>query len=200
MRTEMRQSLADTLPEVRYWSEVLLCTITTRISDLQGHRLWNFKLKFFFYFAVMKKSRKKLRQIVGRTLVSLVILICGSWSEGQHDPYFMVQWFCLLKTIWCISIILWDYESVWLNVWPQNKCRSLWPIFHGPVILPCILKTVWCMNIVHVLCDYESVWHVIWPQNKCRSLWPIFHVPVILPNILNSIWWMNVILLETESV
>ena len=38
----------------------------------------------------------------------------------------------------------------------SNKCRSLWPVFHGPVILPYILKTVWCMNIR--LQDYESVW------------------------------------------
>ena len=30
--------LVNTLPDVRYWSEVLCCTITTHISD-QGHRL-----------------------------------------------------------------------------------------------------------------------------------------------------------------
>ena len=96
------------------------------------------------------------------------------------------------------EFILWDYESVWLNIWPPNIFRSLWPIFHGPLNLLFILKTVWCMNII--LLDYESVWHDIWPRNKCRSLWPIFHCPVILPYILNSIWWMNVILLENQSV
>ena len=76
-----------------------------------------------------------------------------------------------------MNIIIWDYESVWPNVWPQNKnrslwpnkCRSLWPIFHGQVILPYILKTIWCMNII--LWDYESVWPEVWPQNKCRSMW-----------------------------
>ena len=46
----------------------------------------------------------------------------------------------ILKTIWCMYIILWEYESVWPDVW------SLWPIFHGPVILPYILKTIWYMN------------------------------------------------------
>ena len=53
------------------------------------------------------------------------------------DLYFMVQWCCLIswKTIWCMNIIIWDYESVWPEVWPQNKYRSLWPIFHGPMIL-----------------------------------------------------------------
>ena len=54
------------------------------------------------------------------------------------------------------------YESVWPDVWPKNKCMSLWPILHGLVILPCILKTVWCMNII--LWDYESVWPDIWPK------------------------------------
>ena len=33
-------------------------------------------------------------QIVGRTWLNLVTWICGSWSEGQHDLYFTVQWFC----------------------------------------------------------------------------------------------------------
>ena len=34
-------------------------------------------------------------------------------SEGQHYLYFTVQWFChILKTIWCMYIILWEYESV----------------------------------------------------------------------------------------
>ena len=53
------------------------------------------------------------------------------------DLYFMVQWFCLIswKTVWYMNTIFWDYESVWHDSWPQNKCRSLWPIFHGPVIL-----------------------------------------------------------------
>ena len=51
---------------------------------------------------------------------------------------------CLTRPIWCMNIIILDYESVWLNVY---NCRSLWPIFHGPVILRYILKTIWWMNI-----------------------------------------------------
>ena len=39
----------------------------------------------------------QLMQIVGWTWLSLVTWICGSWSEGQHDLYFMVQWFCLVS-------------------------------------------------------------------------------------------------------
>ena len=131
--------------------------------------------------------------LVGQTWLGLVTLTCGSWSEGQHDLYFTVQWFCLIswrlfhvctsyfgimnqydprfdlkinvghfdlyfmvqwfclvswRLIWCMNIIIWDYESVLPNVWPQNNCRSLWPIFHGPLILCSILATIWCMNII----------------------------------------------------
>ena len=211
-----------------------------------------------------------------------MILAYGSWSEGHHDLYFTVQWFCLISwrlfdvqtpyfgilsqygltfdlkinvghcnlyfmvhwfcliswrlfDIWTpyfwimsqydpmfdlkinvghyiswssdfalyieeslmMNIILQDYESVWLVIWPQNKCGSLWPIFHVPVVLPYILKTICCMNII--LWDYESVRH-IWPQNKCKPLWPIFHGPVILPYILKTICCMNIILWDYESV
>ena len=86
-----------------------------------------------------------------------------------HSPLILPY---ILKTIWCMNITLWDYESEWPDVWPQNKCRSLWPIFHGPVILPYIVKTVWCMNIL--LRNYESVWPDVWPKNKCRSR--VFHL------------------------
>ena len=84
-------------------------------------------------------------------------------NVGHCDLYFMVQWFWhILKTIWYMNTILWYYESVWPDVWPKNKCRSLWPIFHGPVILPYILKTIWYMNTI--LLFYESVWPDIWPK------------------------------------
>ena len=235
--------------------------------------------KVFFYFSIMETM-----QIVGQTWLSLGTLTCESWSDGQHDlcftvilpyilktiwcmyiilwnyelvwsevwpqnkysslwPIFMVQWFCLIswrlfdvctslfgiinqydptfalkideghcdlyfmvqwfcviswKTIWCMNIILRDCESVWPDNWPQNKCRSLWPIFHGPAILPYILKTVWCMYII--LWDYESVWPEVWPKNKCRSLWPIFYGPLVLPCILKTIWYVNIIIWAYDSV
>ena len=71
-------------------------------------------------------------------------------NVGHCDIYFMVQWFCPIswRLFWCMNIILQDYDSVWPKVWPQNKCRSLWHISHGPVILPCILKTIWYMNTI----------------------------------------------------
>ena len=42
----------------------------------------------------------------------------------------------ILKPVWYMNTILWDYESVWPDVRPKNSCMSLWPIFHGPLILP----------------------------------------------------------------
>ena len=40
-----------------------------------------------------------------------------------HGPVILPY---IVKTIWCMNIIFWDYESVWPDVWPPNKCRSLW--------------------------------------------------------------------------
>ena len=64
--------------------------------------------------------------------------------------YFMVHWFCFisLTSIRCMNIILWDYESVCHDIWPQNKCRSLWLIFHGPMILSYVLKIIWYMSTI----------------------------------------------------
>ena len=70
-------------------------------------------------------------------------------NVGHCDLYFMVQWFCLISwRLCCMNIIFQDYESVWPDIWPQNKCRSLSPIFYGPVILPYILKRIWYMNTI----------------------------------------------------
>ena len=52
--------IVDTLPDVRYSSEVLCCTIITHISDLAVKLMdfeflsLSFLLKFFFYFSVME--------------------------------------------------------------------------------------------------------------------------------------------------
>ena len=33
----------------------------------------------------------------------------------------------ILKTVWCMDMILSDYDSVCSDVWPQSKRRLLWP-------------------------------------------------------------------------
>ena len=112
---------------------------------------------------------------------------CRSLRPIFHGPLILHY---ILKTVWCMSILIWDYESVWPDVLPQNKCSSLWPIFHGPVILPYISKTIWWICVI--FSDYETVWLKRWPQNKYRSKWPTFHGLVILLNIFKIIWWINI--------
>ena len=126
-----------------------------------------------------------------------------------------------------MNIKLLNNESVWHKLWPQNKYRLAWLIFHSTVALPYISKTIWWMNTI--LFYNESVWLNLWPQNKYRSTWPMFHTwmsciriisqcdvtfdpiidlghndyiscPVILFYILESVSWMNVILRDNESV
>ena len=115
-------------------------------------------------------------------------------NVGHCDLYFMVQWFC---------VISWKLFDVWTSYFEivgqydptfdlKNKCRSLWPIFHGPVILPYISKTIWWMSVIFSV--NETVWPRLRPQNKYRSTWPIFHGLVILLNIFKIIWWMNIII------
>ena len=165
----------------------------------QGHSHWNFALKIlikvFFYFFVWKQ----LRQIGGWTSVSLVTLTCGSWSEGQHDPCFTVQK-CLpyiLKTIWCMNIILWDYESVWPDVLPQNKCRSLWSIFHGQwfCLISWRLFDVWTSDI-RIMSEYDQTFDLKINVGHCDLY---FMVQWFWLDILN-IKCMNIILWDYEWV
>ena len=80
----------------------------------------------------------------------------------------------------------------------SNKSGSLWPIFHGSVILPYILKAIWGINMIPW--NNEWVWLDSWPQKKSGSLWPIFYGSVILPYILKAIWCINMIPWNNESV
>ena len=116
---------------------------------------------------------------------------------GHCDPYFMVHWFLpyILRTSWCMNIIIWDYESVWPDVWPKDKWRS--PIFYGPAILCYILKNIWCMNTI--LWDYGQ-YDPMFDLKINVGHRPIFHGPVILPYISKTIWWMSVIFSDNETV
>ena len=97
-----------------------------------------------------------------------------------------------------MNIILHDYESVWPDIWPQNKCRSLDLYFmvHWCCLISWSLFDIW----TPYFWDYESVWPDVRPKNNCMSLWPIFHGPVILPYILKTVCCMNIILQDYESV
>ena len=135
--------------------------------------------------------------------------VCTSyfWSMNQYDLkfdlkihvnvghlYFMVQWFCVISwrlfDVWTSSLgIMGQYDWTFDL---SNKCMSLWPIFHGPLILPYISKTIWWMNVI--FSENEKAWPKPWPQNKYTSTLPIFNGLVILLNIFNIIWWMNIII------
>ena len=148
----------DTLPDVRYWSEVLCCTNITphQWPWDQDHRLWNFTLKFFSTFLLWKQ----LRQIGGRTSVRLVTLTCGSWSEGQHDPYFTVQWFCL------ISWRLFDVWTSYFGIMSQYD-------------LTCDLR----INVGH----YDLYFTVQW---FCLISWRLFDVWTSYFGIMSQYHWM----------
>ena len=52
------------------------------------------------------------------------------------------------------------------------RCRSVWPIFNGWVILLNLLKTIWWIDVKCL--NNALMWCSLWPQNKCRSMWPIY--------------------------
>ena len=69
-------------------------------------------------------------------------------NVGLCDLYFMVQWLCLIS-----PRLFSDNETVWPKLWPQSKYKSIWPIFHGLVILLNIFKIIRWMNIIVGIMD-----------------------------------------------
>ena len=79
-----------------------------------------------------------------------------------------------------MNSILWNYGSIWPAVWPKNKCRSLWPIFHGPLILPYVVKTIWYVNTLFGIMsridpkfDLDLYFMVQW---FCLISWRLFDI------------------------
>ena len=84
----------------------------------------------------------------------------------------------------------WDITSMWPNEWPLTISRSLWPIFHGSVILPYILNTICLINVtpgILVPCDpiIDVKIYLCWCDLYFMVQW-------FLPYILNAICWINV--------
>ena len=73
-------------------------------------------------------------------------VIVGHCDLYIHGPVIVPY---TLKTISCMNIIICDYESVWPDAWPQNKCKSLWPIFHGQwfCVISWRLFDVWTLSL-----------------------------------------------------
>ena len=58
-----------------------------------------------------------------------IVLWVMNWRSAWpifHDPKILPY---ILKTVCCTNIILLDYESVWPDVWPQNKVGHCDPYF-----------------------------------------------------------------------
>ena len=72
------------------------------------------------------------------------------------------------KTIWCMSVIFLDNETVWPKLWSQNEYKPTWPTFHGLVILLNIFKIIWWMNIIVGI--MISVTHTLPLPSICRSV------------------------------
>ena len=149
----------------------------------------------FFYFSVIEATyENSWSNIAQRFDIDLRVMKSRSAWPIFHGPVTLPY---SLNIIWCMNIIVQDYESVQSDVWPQNKCRSLWHISWSTDFA---LYLEDCLMYEHHTLGYESLWPNIWPQNKCRSLWPIFHGPLILPYILMAVWCMNIIIWDYESV
>ena len=106
----------------------------------RGQKQGHFK-KCFSTFVLWKH----LMQIVGQIWLNLVTWTCGSWSEGQHDLYFTVQWFYLISwrlfdvcTSYFRSMNQYDLTfDLKLNVghcdlyfMVQRLCLISWRLFH----------------------------------------------------------------------
>ena len=160
----------------------------------RGQNLDTFK-KCFSTFLLWKE----LMQIVGQTWLNLVTRTCGSWSEGQHDLYFMVHWFCLISwrlfDVWTSNFgIMSQYDMTFdlkINVshcdiyfMVQWFCLIAWRLFD-----------IW-IPYFGIMSQYGPMFDV----KIFVGHLPIFHGPVILPYSLKTIWYMNTILWDYESV
>ena len=78
----------------------------------------------------------------GKTSYFWIMGHLGTTFDLKINVHSLVILPYILKTIWCMIVIFSDNKSVWLSLWPQNKYRSQWPIFHGLVILLYVLKSI----------------------------------------------------------
>ena len=118
-------------------------------------------------------------------LISQHIKISVTYISWFSDYALYIEYYLMEK---CHT---WIISSMWPNGWHENMSRSVWPTFHGYVILPYNSKTSWWRNDIPWI-YLSSMWLDDWPQNISRSVPPIFHDSVILTYILNTIWWRNV--------
>ena len=145
-----------------------------RGGALRGKNLGHLK-KWFSAFLLSKQFMK----ILGQTSVNLMTLTFVSWSEGQCDLYFTVQWFCLIS--WRL------FYGLMSNFWIMSQYDATFDLkinvghsdLHFMVQWFCLIS--WYMNVKLEILDH-------WPYEIHVGHWPIFHHPVILLSMFKIIW------------
>ena len=84
-----------------------------------------------------------------------------------------------------MNIIVKDYESVQPDIWPQNKCRSLWPIFHGPLISRRLFD-IWT-SYFRIMCQYDPAFDLKINVSHC-DLYFMVHWFCLIPWRLFDVW------------
>ena len=160
----------------------------------KGQNLGTFK-KCFSTFLLWNQ----LMQIVGRKWLNLVTWTCRSWSEGQHDLYFTVQWFCLIS--WRLSDVCTSYFGSMNQYDPTFNLKinvghcDLYSMVQWFCLIFWRLFDVWTI-LFGIMSRYDPKFDL-----KINiGHYDIFHGPVILPYIVKTIWGMYIILWEYESV
>ena len=86
-------------------------------SGARGQNLWHL-LKVFFYFSVMESTDADSWSDMAQPFdMDLWVMKWRSALPIFHGPVVLSY---ILKTIWCMYIIHWKYESVWPDVWSKN--------------------------------------------------------------------------------
>ena len=74
----------------------------------------------------------------------------------------------ILKTIWCMNIVLWNYGSLWPSVWDYRSVTHIWPqnrlgqcdlYFMVQLFLPYSLKTVWT-SLFGIMSRYDPTFNL----------------------------------------
>ena len=89
-------------------------------------------LRIYYYFNLERTYAVSWSYMAQPCDIDLWVIKWRSAWPIFHGPVILSY---ILRSISCMYIILWDYESIWPKVWPKSRYRSLWLIFHGPVIL-----------------------------------------------------------------
>ena len=120
---------------------------------------------------------------------------CRSLWPICHGPVILP---CMLKTLWCMNIILQDYESVTHDIWPNNKCHfELYFMVHWFCLISWKLFSGWtsCFGIIS---QYDPTSDLKIRVGHCDL--SIFHGPLNFPYTLKTVWSMHIIFCDNESM